>query len=193
MTNSLILSRVPVAERRHSRVLQQPLAVKRYGVMLHYDDSSRDDWALDWFNDPRCTNGYTWLVLHDGRVIELADPEMRTPHAGPCLTPCANSAYYGLAAATNALVPATPAQLEAIVQCCVALFARHGWKASEVGARIVGHDQQAVWTHAYTKDSRRWGTVGRKVDPTGQRADRQPIIDVAGVREEVAVRLRGAP
>jgi hypothetical protein len=34
-------------------------------------------------------------VLDDGRVVELADPAFRTPHAGPCLTPSANSAYYG--------------------------------------------------------------------------------------------------
>ena len=27
--------------------------------MLHYDDSSRDDWAVAWFSDPQCTNGVT--------------------------------------------------------------------------------------------------------------------------------------
>ena len=47
--------------------------------MLHYDDSERDAWALAWFSDPRCTNGYTWLVLDDGTVVELADPARRTP------------------------------------------------------------------------------------------------------------------
>jgi hypothetical protein len=100
-----------VHERRHSRVLQQPLAAPRGGIMLHYDDSSRDDWAVAWFDDPRCTNGYTWLVLDDGRVVELADPLKRTPHAGACITPLANSFYYGVAAATNGLVPATERQL----------------------------------------------------------------------------------
>jgi hypothetical protein len=57
---------VPVTQVRHSHVLQQPLAAPRAGIMLHYDDSSRDDWALAWFDDPRCTNGYTWLALEDG-------------------------------------------------------------------------------------------------------------------------------
>jgi hypothetical protein len=61
-------------------VLQSPLAAPREGVMLHYDDSTRDDWAVEWFDDPRCHNGYTWLVLDDGRVVELADPALRTPH-----------------------------------------------------------------------------------------------------------------
>src|SRR5690349_935063 len=98
-------------ERRHSKVLEPPLACPRRGIMLHYDDSSRDDWAVEWFEDPRCTNGYTWLVLDDGHIVELADPDKRTPHAGPCLTSCANSAYYGIAAATNGLVLATEAQL----------------------------------------------------------------------------------
>ena len=76
---------VPISQVRHSHVPQQPLAAPRSGIMLHYDDSSRDDWALAWFDDPRCTNGYTWLALDDGGLAELADPGMRTPHAGACL------------------------------------------------------------------------------------------------------------
>jgi N-acetyl-anhydromuramyl-L-alanine amidase AmpD len=116
-----------VDERRHSHVLQSPLMAPRGGIMLHYDDSSRDDWALAWFSDPRCTNGYTWLVLDDGRVVELADPAMRTPHAGPCRTPQANSRYYGIAAATNGLVPATELQLAAIARLCAALCRHHHW------------------------------------------------------------------
>src|SRR5205814_10464176 len=110
---TVLLSGV-VVERRHSKVLESPLACPRSGLMLHYDDSSRDDWALEWFEDPRCTNGYTWLVLDDGTVVELADPAMRTPHAGPCLTKNANSHFYGIAAATNGRVLATAAQLESI-------------------------------------------------------------------------------
>jgi hypothetical protein len=93
----------------------------RKGVMLHYDDSSRDDWAVEWFFDKRCKNGYTWLVLDDGRVVELADPMKRTPHAGACRTPNANSVFYGIAAATNGLVSATPAQLDSIIALCAAL------------------------------------------------------------------------
>jgi hypothetical protein len=54
---SLTVAGVPVHERRHSRVLQSPLAAPRAGVMLHYDDSTRDDWAVEWFDDPRCNNG----------------------------------------------------------------------------------------------------------------------------------------
>src|SRR5579885_2363128 len=109
------------AERLHSRVLQSPLAAPRRGVMLHYDDSSRDDWALEWFSDSRCTNGYTWLVLDDGRVVELADPAMRTPHAGPCVTPNANSAFYGIAAAANGRVLATEPQLASIARIVAAV------------------------------------------------------------------------
>ncbi len=79
MTPPLTIPGVTAQERRHSRVLQSPLAAPRAGVMLHYDDSSRDDWAVAWFDDPACTNGYTWLVLDNGAVVELADPAMRTP------------------------------------------------------------------------------------------------------------------
>lgn len=177
-----------VDERRHSRILQESLTTPRGGIMLHYDDSSRDDWAVEWFSDPRCTNGYTWLVLDDGRVVELADPGKRTPHAGPCVTPRANSFYYGIAAATNGLVPATPLQLAAIVEICAAVLRHHRWvidSLEDLTDRIVGHDEQAIWTAAYTPDRKRWGRLGRKVDPTGQRADKRPIIDVAAVRRRI--------
>jgi N-acetyl-anhydromuramyl-L-alanine amidase AmpD len=189
---------VPVQSRRHSHVLQSPLAAPRAGVMLHYDDSTRDDWALEWFDDKRCTNGYTWLVLHDGSVVELADPALRTPHAGACLEPNSNSRFYGLSAATNGLAPATPAQLASIAATCAALFRFHGWKPEEVAPRIQGHDAQAIWTSAYTRaagmsDERArplWGTLGRKVDPTGVRPDGRKIIDVNQVRLGLAAALR---
>jgi uncharacterized Zn-binding protein involved in type VI secretion len=181
----LVIPGVPVSERRHSAVLQQPLAAPRAGVMLHYDDSSRDDWAVEWFSDPRCQNGYTWLVLDDGRVVELADPAMRTPHAGPCRTPQANSTYYGLAAATNGRVVATAAQMDAIIATVSALVAFHGWPVADVDRRIVGHDAEAIWTPKHTSVKALWGTVGRKVDPKGQRTDARPIIDMSEVRRRV--------
>ena len=164
--------------------------------MLHYDDSSDDAASLAWFRDPRCSNGYTWLVLDDGRVIELADPAFRTPHAGPCLMPRANSVYYGIAAATNGLVPATQKQVDTIIKLCTALFRYHRWTDSEV-RRIVGHDAQAIWTIEQTqlagipdgKGRLLWGKLGRKVDPTGQRRDGKKILDVDEVRAAVRVRL----
>lgn len=184
----LIIPGLEHAERRHSRVLQAPLASRRGGIMLHYDDSSRDDWAVAWFDDPRCTNGYTWLVLDDGRVVELADPGLRTPHAGPCLTPAANSVFYGIAAATNGTIRATYAQLEAIEEICAAVIRHHQWPVrslADLEQRIVGHDAQAIWTSAYTPQRPLWGTLGRKVDPTGRRADGCPVIDVAGMRRRL--------
>jgi N-acetyl-anhydromuramyl-L-alanine amidase AmpD len=183
------ISGIPVVDRRHSHVLQQPLACPRAGLMLHYDDSSRDDWAVEWFHDPRCTNGYTWLVLDDGRVVELADPAFRTPHAGPCRTPNANSAFYGVAAATNGLVPVTDAQLAAITAICAAVLTHHAWTDDALDHRLVGHDEQAIWTPAYTSQRALWGTLGRKVDPRGQRKDGKPILDLVALRQ--AVRAAG--
>lgn len=194
---SLIIPGVAVDRRVHSHVLQEPLAAPRGGVMLHYDDSSDDEASLAWFRDPRCRNGYSWLVLDDGRVIELADPAFRTPHAGPCLTPNANSVFYGIAAATNGIVPATRAQVDTIVHVCAALFRYHRWPANDVSARIVGHDAQAIWTPEQTRlagipGARArllWGKVGRKTDPAGRRSDGRKILDVdevrAGVRSEL--------
>jgi N-acetyl-anhydromuramyl-L-alanine amidase AmpD len=174
-----------VDERRHSRILQQPLAASRGGIMLHYDDSSRDDWAVQWFEDPRCTNGYTWLVLDDGRVIELADPEYRTPHAGACKTPNANSVFYGIAAATNGLVPATDAQVASMVRVATAVARFEPWAGESIATRIVGHDAQAIWTPAYTSVRALWGKTGRKVDPTGVRPDGRPIIDLHDITQRI--------
>ena len=176
---------VRVDDRRHSHVLQQPLAASRRGIMLHYDDSSSDQSALEWFSDPRCANGYTWLVLDDGRVIELADPGMRTPHAGPCLTPMANSTYYGIAAATNGFVLATEQQLDTIAHLCAAILRHHHWVAQSPDSRIVGHDEQAVWTAAYTARRELWGKLGRKIDPTGRRPDGRPVIDLTAIRQRI--------
>lgn len=187
-----------LGECMHSRVLQSPLACAREGVMLHYDDSSRDEWALEWFRDPRCTNGYTWLVLDDGRVVELADPRMRTPHAGACRREGANSAFYGVSVATNGLVLATEAQRRSVIALCVVLMRHHGWGADGGGpVRIVGHDEQAIWTPQTTRAAGMldatgralWGRLGRKVDPTGVRKDRRPIIDINEVRRRVAAAL----
>src|SRR3954464_7132958 len=146
----MIIPGLVIDERRHSHVLQAPLAAPRGGIMLHYDDSSRDDWAVEWFSDPRCTNGYTWLGLDDGRVVELADPAFRTPHAGACRTPKANSVFYGIAAATNGLTLATESQVESIAVACAAVVKFHGWQSSPVRTRIVGHDTEAIWTPEQT-------------------------------------------
>ncbi len=70
-----------------------------------------------------------------------------------------------------------------------ALFKHHGWLASDVSWRIVGHDAEAVFSAANTRDRSRWGRLGRKVDPTGQRTDGLPILDVLTVRHAVAWRL----
>ena len=177
----LIIPGVEPDVRVHSRVLMQPLVAPRCGFMLHYDYSSSDAGALEWFNDPRCTNGYTWLVLDDGRVVELADPGMRTPHAGPCRTPNANSRFYGIAAATNGSVCATEQQLDAIARVCTAVSRHHHW----VNPVLVGHDEQAIWNALYTTKRELWGTPGRKVDPSGMRTDGKKIIDLADIRRRM--------
>jgi hypothetical protein len=103
-------------------------------------------------------------------------------------TPRANSVYYGVAAATNGLVPATEAQLASIARICAAVIHHHAWalyRGDSLEQRIVGHDAQAVWTPGYTKRRELWGTLGRKVDPTGQRPDGRPIIDLVELRQRV--------
>ncbi len=83
--------------RMHSRVLMQPFSAPRCGIMLHYDDSSSDASALEWFHDPR----HQWL--------HLARARRRTRRG-------ADSRWYGIAAVTNGSVPATERQLNAIAR-----------------------------------------------------------------------------
>jgi hypothetical protein len=137
-------------------------------------------------------------VLDDGAVVELADPAMRTPHAGACLMGGANSRFYGISVATNGLVPATAPQISAIIAVCVAVFKYHRWGAADCADRIVGHDGMAVWTPDATrtagltdaKGCSLWGKLGRKVDPTGVRRDGRPILDTQGIRRAVSAALQ---
>ena len=57
---------------------------------------------------------------------------------------------YGIAAATNGLVPATEAQLASIAMVCVALAGFEGWTGASLDNRLVGHDGEAIWTPEYT-------------------------------------------
>lgn len=147
--------------------------------MLHYDDSASDKGAVDWLmHDPRCHVSYNMLVLDDGEWVEIAPSTARAWHAGVCRPSVpqftykdANSAFYGIAAATNAKQPVAKAQFDAIVGLCRGLFTRHGWDRKETW-RITGHDREA-WP--------RW----RKIDPTGPNGDRQ-ILSVDAVRAAVS-------
>jgi hypothetical protein len=107
--------------------------------------------------------------------------------------PRANSFYYGIAAATNGFVLATEPQLAAIIRLCVAVFRHHRWSSEsldELRRRLAGHDEQAIWTAAYTPRKELWGHVGRKVDPTGQRPDGRPVIDLADMRRRIQEALQ---
>ena len=63
------------------------------------------------------------------------------------------------------------------------------WPKGAITSRIVGHDEQAIWTPAYTPERSLWGTVGRKVDPTGRRPDGRPIIDLTHIKHRIIQEL----
>lgn len=152
----------------------------RVGIMLHYDGSVSDAGAVEWLTrDPRCRVSYNWLVLDDGKLVEIAPDHARAWHAGVCrpsngaLLPYrdANSAFYGIALATGAGAPATPAAFATIIRLCRALYRQNGWLDSETW-RIVGHNTEA-WPR------------GRKPDPVGP-DPKHPVLDVLGIRKELA-------
>jgi hypothetical protein len=108
------------------------------------------------------------------------------------VTPQANSHFYGVAAATNGSVLATEPQVTAIVGICTAVLRFHQWvtrSEADVRAVIRGHDEEAIWTKAYTSRRSLWGKLGRKVDPTGTRADGRKVIDVDEVARRVWTEL----
>lgn len=165
------------------------LAAPRAGILLHFDDSSQDNWAVKWFADPRCKVSYNRLYLDLGDVASIADDDARAYHGGDCLTRLANSVFYGWAAATNAKVPVTKVQFNKMVEDAARLFRFHKWAVASIAQRIQGHDRQAIYTQRNTKNSKLWGKLGRKIDPTGFNAEK-PILSVSQFRISLALALR---
>lgn len=147
----------------------------RIGVMIHFDGSGTDAGALDWFRNPLCKVSYQKLVLDDGSYGTIAPDTARAWHAGVCRPSSprlqysdANSAFYGIAAATNERVGVTGVQLLTVAWLTRKYFARHGWPVTDTW-RIVGHDSEA-WQR------------GRKSDPTGPLV-LHPILAIESVRQ----------
>jgi N-acetylmuramoyl-L-alanine amidase len=145
--------------------------------MLHYDASMSDAGAVAWLTkDPRCKVSYNWLVLDDGRIVEVAPMGKRAWHAGVCRSSDpkrlpytdANSAFFGIAIAATDGQRATPAQVTTVAQIVQDCFASQGWTLSETW-RIVGHSSEA-WPR------------GRKHDPEGSDPD-NPVLSVQAVRD----------
>ena len=148
----------------------------RRGIMLHFDDSSSDASAVQWFRDPSCHVSYNRLYLDNGHVVQITPTmEHAAWHAGVCLTTNANRVFYGLAIAANASTPVTAKQFEAIAHDCAALFVLNGWPASSVDLRITGHEDEACFANR---------KPGRKIDPTGFHKE-APILDTKKVRQRV--------
>ena len=181
---------LPAGRKIKSRNYNE-LQQDRLGVMIHFDDSGTDAGAMQWFEDPACKVSYNYLVLDDGTYVIIAPERYRAWHAGVCQPSNAklaytdaNSAFIGIAAATNERVRATPEQHFTIAWLTRQIFARHGWQADEVW-RITGHDAEAVYPQLWNgKPHPLAGQRGRKIDPTGHRAD-DPIVSLARLRDYV--------
>lgn len=170
---------LPVRENLRSAQCYARRAVEPGGVMLHFDDSSEDEWAVAWFKDPRCKVSYTRLYLDSGDVVQVTPSLAEAAwHAGKCRTPNANSYFYGLAAATNAKVAVTEKQFAAMRDDVIRIFEFHRWTAADVDRRIRGHNEEAV-------------PAGRKIDPVGLNPAK-PILDLVAFRQAVREHLAAA-
>jgi N-acetyl-anhydromuramyl-L-alanine amidase AmpD len=166
---------------RIARVLKtknfNDLREPRIGVMLHYDGSTTDPGAMSWLEHPDCKVSYNYLVLDNGDVVVVAPKDKRAWHAGNCTSSDArlpyrdaNSAFYGVAAATGS-APVTEAQLKSIVDICRYLFRENKWPEAE-SWRISSHRNEA-WQR------------GRKIDPEGPRPE-SPILSLEQVRSAIS-------
>jgi N-acetyl-anhydromuramyl-L-alanine amidase AmpD len=138
------------------------LTIPRQGVMVHYDASSSDAGALQWFRDPAFRFSYNRVFLDDGRRVNLvAAPGDRSSfhraayHAGVCRTQetpypvhSANQAFYGLAITAAGGDVVKPPQYQALLEDVVAIFRVHRWPAREAATRIVGHDEWAIFNRS---------------------------------------------
>ena len=147
----------------------------RIGIMVHYDASSSDAGAVSWFGDPRCKVSYNVLVLDDGSWVQIAPDGKAAWHAGVCRPSearltyrHANSAFYGLAVATNEKVDVTPLQMLTAAFLTRRYFEREGWPVTDTW-RVVGHRTEA-WPR------------GRKSDPEGSDL-KNPILAVEDIRQ----------
>lgn len=165
-----------IRNRQYNEQLRGP----RIGVMVHYDGSASDKGGVEWFAHPDCRVSYNYLVLDDGSYVEIAPPTARAWHAGLCAPSDperlsysdANSAFYGISAATNDRFDVTPLQLLTIAWLTRQCFELEGWPVTEA-YRIVGHSSEAVF-----RDGRR----GRKIDPEGPNRE-NPIFSPEDVRQ----------
>lgn len=156
------------------RAWHDTLKEDRQGVILHYDASASDKGAIGWLeDDDRVRVSYHYLVLDDGRILQVAPPTVRAWHAGVCRPSDsrftyrdANSAFYGVSIAATDGDVATSAQVTSVARLCQYLFWLEGWDTDETW-RITGHDAEA-WER------------GRKVDPKGTKA--VPVLDVQVIR-----------
>lgn len=178
----------------------------RIGVMLHFDDSSSDQGALQWFRDPAFKLSYNRAYRDDGSRIRITSSiHYAAYHAGVCMLEPglpvhtlggtdfryggANTGYIGLAVTCGARDTATDAQFDAIVGDTAILFRAAGWTSADVDTRIVGHCEKAIFNPRDNPGQpTKWGKLGRKSDPIGPYAN-APVLDIARAKAAVATYL----
>lgn len=151
-----------------------PLKGPRIGCMIHFDASGSDAGSLAWFTNPKCKVSYNDLILDDGSHVVIAPRDRRAWHAGICRPSSArlqytdaNSAFYGVAIASNEKIEATALQMISVAWRVRHLFEYQGWPLTDTW-RITGHEDEA-WHR------------GRKSDPSGP-SKLNPILSVENVR-----------
>lgn len=188
---------------------------ERLGIGAHYDASSSDKGAINWFSDPAFKLSYHRAYTDNGRRIGLAPIDHRAYHMGVCRTTTkvkdANRAFYGLCVTagdgqpyneeTHAVV--TYAQFSAFVYDAAIIARYHQlkghdwWRTDNVDIWLTGHNEWAVHPKVYAEGPKKGqphplaGKLGRKVDPPGSEVVKKgyEVLPINSVRVAVAILL----
>lgn len=204
MASSLLDRLLPACDVEVDRDTHGPIVpfADRIGAMVHFDDSSSDKGGLAWFRDPDFRLSYNRAYRDDGTRIRITPSIHHAAyHGGVCLREPglpvltlagsgfkyggANTGYFGFAFTADADDHITREQLDAMTTDIAIIFRLANWGPDDVDVRIVGHDEKAIFNpRDNPKSPKLWGTLGRKIDPTGIHKD-DPVVDMGELRQQV--------
>lgn len=176
----------------------------RVGIMGHYDASSSDRGAQNWFDDPAFLLSYNRAYTDAGRRIRLAPAiERKAFHAGKCRSDSrvhdnANTSFYALCVTATDGDVATIEQFSAFAVDAAVIARYHqlrgdpGWETTNIGYWLTGHEDWAIHYSGSTKRKELWGKLGRKNDPTGSRLV-TPVLSKSALRLTIAAYLNDDP
>jgi N-acetylmuramoyl-L-alanine amidase len=140
-------------------------------LVIHDTECREVGPAISWFESPAAHVSAHYVIDRDGTIYRCVADEDRAWHAGDSVLdgrPDVNARSIGIELVGFASGTYMPAQLDAVVELCAALCAKHTIAVE----RIVGHEDIAV--------------------PAGRKRDPGPHFPWPDVRRRIALELAGS-